>query len=365
MEWLLMKLRHLFGLPVLVLLVPCMPSQAEQGIRIYGTIGDQAIDMTFRPPASTARVRPPMPEIKAPVMFGSPQADRIVEAMQIYPPDNPWNEDISALPVHPNSAKMLAAMNPTRHLYFNLDMGYVLVPPDQKRVPVKIIDYGGESDPGPYPLPDNATIEGWPLGFPGKTLDDAQRHGEGDRHSVVVDPVNGKLYEFYTLRKTDAGWQAAQASIFDLKSNKLRPDGWTSTDAAGLPLFPAAVRYDEVERGMVEHALRVTFAHTRRDYVYPATHFASRLEDPNLPRMGERLRLRQNVDISGFSPHLQAILKGLKKYGMIVADNGVDWMISITPDSRFKGLEEMNRLHGQDFEIVKTTGPDEGPRARP
>ena len=133
------------------------------------------------------------------------------------------------------------------------------------------------------------------------------------------------LYEFYQALQTDGGWQAAQASVFDLKSNKLRPDGWTSTDAAGLPIFPAVVRYDELKRGMVGHAMRVTVRRTRRAYVHPATHYASRLTDPNLPRMGERIRLKADYPIGGFSPNVQAILKGLKKYGMFVADNGLEW----------------------------------------
>ena len=168
------------------------------------------------------------------------------------------------------------------------------------------------------------------------------------------------LFEFYQARKTAAGWTAAQASIFDLKSNKLRPDGWTSTDAAGLPIFPAVVRYDEVERGMVEHAMRFTIRNSRRAYVYPATHHASRKTDVNLPRMGERFRLRQDFDISGFSPHAQAILKGLKKYGMFVADNGGDWRLSVAPDSRIKGLDDLRRVKGKDFEVVEPPDPDRG-----
>src|SRR5205807_4550486 len=169
----------------------------------------------------------------------------------------------------------------------------------------------------------------------------------GDRHALVVDPVNRMLYEFYQLRKTDAGWQAAQSSIFDLKSNKLRPDGWTSADAAGLPIFPAVVRYDELKRGLVEHAMRVTIRKSRRAYVYPATHYASKWTDENLPRMGERLRLRKDFDISGFTPAAQAILKGLKKYGMFVADNGLDWTISVTPDARIPLLpEEFSKIKG-------------------
>jgi hypothetical protein len=138
-----------------------------------------------------------------------------------------------------------------------------------------------------------------------------------------------------------------------LKNNKLRPDGWTSADAAGLPIFPAVVRYDELQRGMVEHAMRVTVVRTRRAYISPATHFASRLTDENLPRMGERIRLKADFDISGFSPEVQAILKGLKKYGMFVADNGIDWAISVSPDERIPVLhEELRKIKGSAFEVV-------------
>jgi hypothetical protein len=234
-------------------------------------------------------------------------------------------------------------------------MGFVLVPPEQKKIEVKLGPYSTESDRGPYPTPDNTPIEGWPVGYKGLTLDEVQRKEEaGDRHASVVDPTNRMLYEFYQLRKTSQGWQAAGAAIFDLKSIKLRPDGWTSTDAAGLPIFPAVVRYDELKRGAVEHALRVTVVKTRRAYVYPATHFASQRTDENLPRMGERIRLKKDVDISGFSPEVQAILKGLKKYGMFVADNGIDWAISVAPDPRIPVLhEELRKLKGSDFEVVQ------------
>jgi hypothetical protein len=311
---------------------------------------------------SSERERPPMPEITQPVMFNTPKADRILAALQVFPPDNPWNEDISKRPVHRNSRNLIASVGAQKSLAYNMDMAFILVPPDQKRVPVPITQYPEESDPGPYPIPDNAPIENWPLS--GQSLEVIQREGEGDRHVLVVDPINRKLFEFYTGRKTGNGWTAAQASIFDLKSNELRPDGWTSTDAAGLPIFPSVVRFDEVERGMVEHAIRFTIRNSRRAYVYPATHFASSKTNVNLPRMGERFRLRSDFDISSFSPHTQAVLKGLKKYGMFVADNGGDWRISVAPDSRIKGLDELRRVRGEDFEVIQPTGPHEGPRAQ-
>jgi hypothetical protein len=304
--------------------------------------------------ASSARKRPPTPEITRPVMFNTPQADRILSSLQVFPPNNPWNEDISLRPVDRNSKNLIASVGAEKSLAFNLDMGFILVPPNQKRVPVRVTEYPDESDPGPFPVPDNAPIEGWPTD--GQALETIQRVGRGDRHMLVVDPVNMTLFEFYQARKTAAGWTAAQASIFDLKSNKLRPNGWTSTDAAGLPIFPAVVRFDELERGMVDHAIRFTIRKSRRAYVYPATHFASSKTNLDLPRMGERFRLRQDFDISGFSSHSQAILKGLKKHGMFVADNGGDWRISVAPDSRIKGLDELRRVKGKDFVVVQPTG---------
>lgn len=311
-------------------------------------------------PATIARDAPPIPAIARPVMFNTPEADRILAALRVFPPDNPWNEDISGRALHPNSKRLVASVGEEKGLAYNLDMGFILVPPDQKRVPMRIVNgYPDESDPGPFPVPDHAPIEDWPLN--GKSLEMIQRQGTGDRHMLVVDPANGVLYEFYHTRRTDSGWTAAQSSIFDLRSNKLRPAGWTSTDAAGLPIFPAVVRFDELERGMVEHAIRFTIRTSRRAYVYPATHFASNKTDVNLPRMGERFRLRRDFDVSGFSPHAQAILKGLKKYGMFVADNGGDWRISVAPDSRIQGLGDLRRVKGKDFEVVQ---PDEKPPAR-
>jgi hypothetical protein len=205
-------------------------------------------------------------------------------------------------------------------------------------------------------------IEGWPAwfhrdsGHPNATLEDVQ-HDKlnlgGDRHAIVVDPINRMLYEFDGMRRTASGWQAAQASVFDLKTNKLRPTGWTSADAAGLPIFPAVVRYDELRRGQIDHALRVTVRKTRKDFVAPATHYASRLTDENFPRMGERLRLRQDFDVSGFSSEARTILVALKRYGMFVADNGIEWAISVAPDERIPVLhEELRRVKGSDFEVV-------------
>ncbi len=249
----------------------------------------------------TKRRRPGRSAIDRPILFNTADADRILEDLQVFPPDNPWNADVSRWPLHPDSRKIIASIGADKPFRYNPDMAFVLVPPDQKRVPVRLIGYNEESDKGPYPVPDDMPIEGWPAFYRsdpklrGLNLDDVQRDRkglDGDRHAIVVDPVNRMLYEFYNARKTDAGWEAAQASVFDLKANKLRPDGWTSTDAAGLPLFPSIVRHDELRRGSITHALRVTVTRSRRSYVHPATHYASKNTDPDLPRMGERIRRR-------------------------------------------------------------------------
>jgi hypothetical protein len=313
--------------------------------------------------ALAAASRPELPKVTTSLMFDTPEADAVLAALQVFPPDNWWNRDVSGLPVHVDSERMIASIGPQKPLEYNLDMGFVIVPPDQKRVAVKLLDYANESDPGPFPLPDNAPIENWPLTRnenlkalprPGQSLEQFQREAEGDRHVLVVDPWNGKLHEFYGTKRSDDGWQALQASTFDLRTGALRPERWTSSDAAGLPVFPAVVRYDECARGMVDHAMRVTVRRTRRAFVLPATHWASQSRDPAHPRMGERIRLKKGFDIAGFPPHVQAILKGLKKHGMLVADNGSDWWMSIAPDRRLEGLETLHRVKGADFEVVET-----------
>jgi len=312
---------------------------------------------------ATSGQRPPLPRITEPVMWDTPEADAIMAALQVFPPDNPWNQDISARPVHPGSSKMISAVGAEKSLEYNLDMNFVIVPPDYPRVPVKIVDYPAESDPGPFPIPPNAPIENWPLARnendaalprPGQSLRDFQRNAKGDRHLILVDPLNGKLHEFWQARRTESGWEASNVATFDLRTGALRPERWTSADAAGLPIFPATVRYGECEEGIVRHAMRFTVRRTRRAYVLPATHWASSSLDRSHPRMGERFRLRKDFDVASFPPHVQAILKGLKKYGMFVADNGSDWFMSISPDRRLRGLEALHRVKGSDFEVVDT-----------
>ena len=304
-----------------------------------------------------------MPAITAPVMFNTPEADAICAALEVFPADNPWNQLIDQWPLRANSRAIVASVGLDKPLRGNTDMGFIFVPPSQASIDVKLVDYPDESDKGPYPLPPGVPIEGWPASFrrdpalAAATLDEVQRDTRdqgGDRHASVVDPVNRMLYEFYQLKRTPTGWQAACAAIFDLKSNALRPTGWTSTDAAGLPIFPATVRYDELQRGVIDHALRVTVRRSQRGFVAPATHFASRLTDADLPRMGERFRLRADFDVSGFSPEARTILVALKRYGMFVADNGLEWCLSIAPDERIPVLhEELRKVKGSDFEVVE------------
>jgi hypothetical protein len=201
-------------------------------------------------------------------------------------------------------------------------------------------DYADESDHGPYPIPANVRIEGG-------------RASTGDRHAIVVDRSSCRLYELYALYP---GWRAGSGAIWSLRSNRLRPAGWTSADAAGLPILPGLARYDEVARGAIRHALRFTVQRTRRAYVYPARHFASGLTDPALPPMGLRVRLKASFDVSRFPRHARVVLAALKRYGMIVADNGSSWYVSGAPDPRWSNdqLHTLGRVKGSDFEVVDT-----------
>jgi hypothetical protein len=273
---------------------------------------------------------------------------------QLFPADNPWNQDISNLPVDANSANLIASigLNTTLHPDFGTvyngapnGIPYVVVSGSQPRVPINWTAYGDESDPGPYPVPPNAPIEGGPS-------------SDGDRHVLVIDRDNWLLYELgYSFPVNNgSSWNANCGAIFDLNSNAMRPAGWTSGDAAGLPIFPGLVRYDEVyEQGVIAHALRFTVHDSRRGYVYPARHFASSNTSVNLPPMGMRVRLKASFDISGFSPANQVILRALKKYGMMVADNGSNWYISGAPDPRWNDneLNQLKTIKGSNFEVVQ------------
>lgn len=270
-----------------------------------------------------------------------------------FPADNPWNTDVSGEAVDPNSAALIAACGASRGLHADFGtvwngapngIPYVVVAGTQARVPVSF-GYGDESDPGPYPVPAGAPIEGG-------------SNGTGDRHVLVIDRDAWKLYELYDARPVNGGqsWTAGSGAVFDLNSNALRPAGWTSADAAGLPIFPGLVRYDEVvELREIRHALRFTCPATRRAYVHPARHFASSRTDPDLPPMGMRVRLKASFDTSGFSPSVRVILEAMKRYGMLLADNGSGWYVSGAPDPRWSDdeLATLSRVRGSDFEVVR------------
>jgi hypothetical protein len=319
-------------------------------------------------PQRLERIRsaPPVP-IKKPIPFDTPEADAILAGLEVFPPDNHWNVLVEDWPLHPDSAHIIEAVGPDLPFRMNPDMNFILVNSSQKKIKVPLWEFPDESDTGPYPVPDNTPIEGWPVNYldavddngkklPPLTLDQHQRDLRkegGDRHALVIDVQAGKLYEFYQMKKSAEGWSASCAAIFDLRFNTLRPETWTSADAAGLPIFPAVIRYDELQRGVIDHALRVTFRKTRRAYAYPARHFASNDEDPSLPRMGERFRLRSDFDDSDFSPHAKTIITTLKRYGMLVADNGLPWAVSSTPDPRMPNLHaELRKIKGTDFEVI-------------
>jgi hypothetical protein len=268
--------------------------------------------------------------------------------LQIFPGDNPWNTDISKADIDPNSANLIAGIGNEIHLHPDfgtfwenaaIGIPFNLVGENQALVPITF-QYKTESDPGPYPIPPNALIE-----------------SGSDKHVLVVDTVHRKLYElFNAVKNQNNSWSAGSGAVFDLTSNALRPDFWTSADAAGLPIFPGLVRYEEViEKGVINHALRFTVVHTRNSFVHPATHGASDSRNLNYPPMGMRVRLKAGFDISGFSPHIQVILKALKKYGMFVADNGSNWYISGAHDSRWddEELGELKSIPGKNFEVVK------------
>jgi len=222
---------------------------------------------------------------------------------------------------------------------------YVAVPGDQKKVPIRFY-YGDESDPGPYPIPKDAPIEGG-------------RDSDGDRHVIVIDRARCKLYEVFDAHSVDGGsrWRAGSGAVWDLDSNKLRPKGWTSADAAGLPILAGLARYHEVADGEITHALRFTVERSRRAYIYPARHYASDATSADLPAMGQRLRLKKGFDISGFPEQVQVILRALKTYGMIVADNGSDWFISGAPNTRWNddALHRLKEIEGRNFEVVDTS----------
>jgi len=321
------------------------------------------------------RILGPAPVITNSILFNTSNADAVVSAMQIFPVTNPWNEDVSRRPVLVNSDAMIAQItsdlsSSRRTLRVFQEMNYVLIPTNQPFVPVNLITYSNESDPPPYPIPTNMPIEGWPTQTT-NTLADWQTdkyHIGGDRHAIVVQPGTANIWEMWETKLTNGVWQAANGAGFNLNTNGLRPLGWTSADAAGLAMFPALVRFDECERGTVEHACRIVVARSRQEYIYPATHYASSTpaSQTNVPAMGQRLRLKSTFLIpTNWAPEETALLRGLKKHGALVADNGNFFSISIAPDDRWpaNAFSHISGIGITNFEAVQTTGPNEGPRS--
>lgn len=267
----------------------------------------------------------------------------------VFPATNPWNQRVDSLPIAANSSTIVASIGATGHLH--PDFGSGLWNGSPMGIPITItgrtippsavsFDYADESDPGPYPIPAYVKIE-----------------GGSDAHAILVDRDRCKLYELYALSRTSSGWHAGSGAIWSLTSNQLRPEGWTSADAAGLPILPGLARYDEVAAGRIDHALRFTVSRTRRAYVWPARHFASSLTDPSLPPMGLRFRLKAGYNITGFPRQARVVLHALKEYGMMVADNGSNWFISGAPDSRWSNddLRTLRSVPGSAFEVVDTS----------
>lgn len=271
---------------------------------------------------------------------------------RVLPADDPWNTPVDTMPVDRNSANLIASIGLTKGLHpdfgANWNGGpfgipYIVVAGSQAKVPMSF-DYADESDPGPYPFPADAPIEGGAA-------------SDGDRHVLVIDRDNWTLYETWDSHPQGGGasWHCGSGAKFNLTTGTTRPAGWTSADAAGLPVFPGLVRYDEVSAGEINHALRFTVATTRRAYVAPARHWASSNTDPDRPPMGMRVRLKASFDISTFPPQAQVVLRAMKKYGMIVADNGSDWYVSGAPDSRWddEQLNTLKTVQGSNFEVVQ------------
>ena len=323
------------------------------------------------------------PVVTTPTLFNTPAADAIVSAMQIMPRDNPWNEDISRQPVLTNSDAIIAQITSDlstsrRTLRPFYEMNYVLVPDNQPRVTIPFFNYADESDldggtlpNGNYPIPPNLPIETWPRGTGNLTLQQWQQdvnNTGGDRHAIIVAPGAGSIWETWLTKLTTNGWQASNGATFNLNANALRPAGWTSGDAAGLPMFPALVRYDECQRGMVEHALRIVVNKTRREYIYPAAHYASSIPatSTNYPAMGQRVRLKAGFVIpDNWTIEEKAVLRALKKYGALVADNGGFFSVSVCPDDRFSAnaFDHLSSIGVSNFEVIQTTGLAEGPRS--
>lgn len=268
--------------------------------------------------------------------------------------NDPWNQDISRVAVDPKSDQLLKSIGLDKPLHSDfgtvyegrpVGFGYVVVAGSQPRVPVRFDAYPDESDPGPYPIPPDAPIEGG-----------VKAPAGDDRHVLVIDRDAWKLYELHSAFREGDGWRCGSGAIFDLANNTNRPFGWTSADAAGLPIFPGLVRYDEVvEVGAIRHALRFTCSKIRRAYVAPAKHWVNSLTDPAFPPMGMRVRLKKSFNLGGFPPQARTVLQAMKTYGMILADVGADWFVSGSHDMRWdvEDIGTLRRVKGRDLEVVK------------
>jgi hypothetical protein len=267
----------------------------------------------------------------------------------VFPASNPWNQRVDGLPVHPRSDAIVRSIGVDDHVHPDFGSGrwegrpigipINVVARDAKRASVRF-EYASESDRGPYPIPASPKIE-----------------GGSDRHILMVQRGSCRLFELFAAARSDGAWRAGSGAIWNLRSNKLRPRGWTSADAAGLPILPGLARHDEVARGEIPHALRFTVARTRRAFVWPARHYASSLTDPDLPAMGQRMRLKRSVDISRFPKQARVVATALQRYGMLLADNGSNWYLSGAPDPKWDNddLRALKQLQGSDFEVVDTS----------
>jgi hypothetical protein len=271
----------------------------------------------------------------------------------VFPASNAWNQRVDKLPVAADSAQLIGSIGLDSPVHADFgsgtwDGGPIGIPFDvvSKKTPRSRVsfEYADESDRVRYPIPRHVHIEGG-------------SHSTGDRHAILVDRSSCRLYELYDLRHTSHGWTAGSGAVWSLRSNHLRPAGWTSADAAGLPIFPGLARWDEAARGTIDHALRFTAPQTRRAYVYPARHYASSSNDPSLPPMGLRVKLKTSVNVASFPPQARVVLRALQRYGMILADNGSPWYISGAPDRHWSNdqLHTLGRLTGADFEVVDTS----------
>ncbi len=333
------------------------PSSRVRRLAVFFVL---ALAALFSQPRSVSRGQDRSPtDLYLPLVFGPGAAPGPqIAGCPLQPRDNIWNTRVDGLPLHPRSNAYIASIGSDTSLHPDfgttwqgspIGIPYTTVPGDRTKVAVTF-EYDDESDPGPYPIPPNPPIE-----------------AGSDHHILIVDRDQCILYELFGAYLQNGHWYAGSGAIFDLRANGLRPAGWTSADAAGLPILPGLVRYEEVTAREIRHAIRFTAARTQKAYIWPARHYASSNTDPNVPPMGQRFRLKASFDISGFSAEVQVVLKAMQLYGIILADNGSNWYISGSPDARWNDdvlVNEFRQIHGSDFEAVDVASlmidPDSG-----